>query len=264
MLPRRQSLEVGVHGPGTRPARRGLPTRVCRKRAERQGGFGFVVIPSAVDSVWLAGSLGRPESAPFTAADVAALSAHMGTVHAPAGAPLMAEGDSNPTVWVVKSGEVELYRRQGQRRVVIAVLSCGDVVGDVPVLSGQPPAFSARALTDTVLVRLSVPDLHRFLLEHPAVSLRFAVSLAGRLQRMQARLLHIAGGDLHHQVAQLLLEQTGGGPGEVSLSQGTIAGLLGASRPWVNRVLNDLAGEGLLRLGYRSITVLDAPTLSRR
>jgi CRP-like cAMP-binding protein len=176
----------------------------------------------------------------------------------------MKEGQSAPTVWVIGSGQVELYRREGNRRVVIAVLSAGDVVGDVPILAGHPPAFSARTLSDSVLLRLSVPDLHGFLLQHPGISLRFIVSLAGRLQRMQARLLHQGGGDARHQLAQLLLEGTNGSSGEVRLSQATLAALIGASRPWVNRVLQDFADDGLVELAYRSVTVVDPAGLSRR
>ena len=70
-------------------------------------------------------------------------------------------------------------------------------------------------------------------------------------------MLTVTAGDLTHQVAALLLDETGPEAGGVPFSQGTIAELLGATRPSVNRVLKTLEAAGHLRLSYRRIEVLD-------
>ncbi len=215
---------------------------------------------------WLAKSLGRGELAPFTPGDVAALAESIGFEEVPAGTRLMTEGETSPVVSIIQRGTVELYRLDGRRRVILQVLRDGGVLGDAPLLSDSPPEFSARALTDCELIRLSGSDLHRFLRDNPAVCHRFVVSLAIRLQRMQARLLQVTQGNLRHQVACLLLEETTGGTGDddvVPLTQGTIAQLLGVARPSVNRVLGEMAEAGLVELGYRRIRVLDAIGLRR-
>jgi CRP-like cAMP-binding protein len=80
---------------------------------------------------------------------------------------------------------------------------------------------------------------------------------------MQARLLQVTQGDLSHQVARVLLEEAAGTDAVVPLTQGTIAQLLGAARPSVNKVLQDMAIRGLVELGYRRIRVLDVEGLSR-
>jgi CRP/FNR family transcriptional regulator, cAMP and macrophage regulator len=145
---------------------------------------------------------------------------------------------------------------------VLQVLREGDVFGDIPFLCDVPPPFSARALTDAAVIRLDAPTLHRLLIERPAVCHRFLFSLAARLQRMQGRLLQLTRGDLRQQVATLLLDETDGGAGEVALSQATLAELLGASRPAVNKVLKEFEATGALALGYRRIEVREPGTLA--
>jgi CRP-like cAMP-binding protein len=95
----------------------------------------------------------------------------------------------------------------------------------------------------------------------PQVCQRFLFSVASRLQRTQQRLLELTSGDLRHQVAALLLDETGGTDGIIPLSQSMIAALLGASRSNVNRALKDLEAWGHVRLGYRSIEVVEPDRL---
>ena len=105
--------------------------------------------------------------------------------------------------------------------------------------------------------------MDRFLAARPALAQRFLYSLASRLDRMQQRLLQLTGGDLRRQVASLLLDETGDAHLVVRLPQATLAQLLGATRPAVNRVLKALEAEGLIRLGYREIEVADPRALER-
>jgi CRP-like cAMP-binding protein len=49
----------------------------------------------------------------------------------------------------------------------------------------------------------------------------------------------------------------------VRLPQATLAQLLGATRPAVNRILKTLETDGLIRLGYREIEVADPRALER-
>ena len=49
----------------------------------------------------------------------------------------------------------------------------------------------------------------------------------------------------------------------VRLPQATLAQLLGATRPAVNRILKALESEGVIRLAYREIEVSNAGALER-
>jgi CRP-like cAMP-binding protein len=157
---------------------------------------------------------------------------------------------------------VELSHRAGIRRVVLQILRDGDLLGDVPFFCRLPAPFTARALTEVMLIRLNRSSVDRLLAARPAVAQRFLYSLASRLDRMQQRLLQLTGGDLRQQVASLLLDEAGEGR-LVRLPQATLAQLLGATRPAVNRILKALEAEGLIGLGYRQVKVVRPEALEQ-
>jgi CRP-like cAMP-binding protein len=64
-------------------------------------------------------------------------------------------------------------------------------------------------------------------------------------------------------VASLLVDEIGDAQAMVRLPQATLAQLLGATRPAVNRILKTLEAEGLIRLGYREIEAVDPQALER-
>jgi CRP-like cAMP-binding protein len=139
----------------------------------------------------------------------------------------------------------------------------GDVLGDVPYFCRTESPFSARSLSEVDLLQLDEDVLTRLLYTHPAITQRFLYSLATRLERMQRRLLELTQRDLRGQVATLLLNETEGRAEEIQLPQSTLAELLGSTRPSVNQVLKRLQAEGLVRLAYRRVEVLDPEGLRR-
>ncbi|HWC32356.1 MAG TPA: Crp/Fnr family transcriptional regulator [Actinomycetota bacterium] len=214
-------------------------------------------------AAWIARSVGRGDLFPFTPADVAELAESIGVARLEAGTRLLAPGGPVEWIGIIERGEVELSHRSGIRRVVLQILRDGDLLGDVPFFCRLPSPFTARTLTDVMLIRLERVDVERLLATRPMLAQRFLYSLASRLERMQRRLLQLTGGDLRAQVAALLRDETEEGADLVRLPQATLAELLGARRPSVNRALKDLESRGVVRLGYRRIEIVDASALAR-
>jgi len=94
--------------------------------------------------------------------------------------------------------------------------------------------------------------------DRPAV----AVQRGQRLAASQGRILALLGGSLTAQAAQLLAEEAV--EGRVELPQRTLAAMLGVQRPSLNEVLKDLERDGLIRIRYSSIEVLDRARLTTR
>jgi CRP-like cAMP-binding protein len=212
-------------------------------------------------AAWMARHLGRGDLFPFTPEEVAELATTIGVDRVEPGTRLLGAGGPVEFIGIIEQGEVELSHRAGLRRVVLQILRGGDLLGDVPFFCRLPAPFTARALTEVMLIRLERPSLDRLLAARPALAQRFLYSLASRLDRMQRRLLQLTGGDLRQQLAALLLDEGGEVGNPVRLPQATLAELLGATRPAVNRVLKALETDGLIRLGYREIEVADAQGL---
>jgi CRP-like cAMP-binding protein len=88
-------------------------------------------------------------------------------------------------VHIVRRGRVELSRSVAGRRIVLQVLTAGDVFGDVPLLVRMTEPFDARALEDSVVLSADSVSLFRLLEGRPRLAQRWLVSLA---LRMSARL----------------------------------------------------------------------------
>jgi CRP-like cAMP-binding protein len=98
-------------------------------------------------------------------------------------------------------------------------------------------------------------DFEELLSTHPLVSRRWLTSVSQRLARSDDRLTSLLGEPLEVQVAQLLLDESV--EDVVNLPQTTVAALLGARRPSVNRVLRRYVRGGLVELGYGRVRIVD-------
>lgn len=208
-------------------------------------------------AAWIARALGRAELSPFSSEDMQELASSIGVRRVSPGTRLMTQGKPVTFIGLIEEGEVELYHRAGLRRVMIQILRPGDTMGDIPYFCQKDAPFSARAITDVVLIQLDDTVLDRLFQTRPALCRRYLYSLAARLERTQLRLLQLTRGDLRSQVAALLLDETEGHEGGIRLPQSTLAELLGATRPSVNRVLKALEAEGLISVDYRSVEIRD-------
>ena len=65
-----------------------------------------------------------------------------------AGQVLFKEGDPGGDLFLIKSGQIEVYREQNNARIRLAVLEKGEILGVMTCLTRDPRLASARALTD--------------------------------------------------------------------------------------------------------------------
>ncbi len=102
----------------------------------------------------------------------------------PEGNLIFKGGDPPRCLYVVKSGEVEIYteNRQG-KRVHLAALKVGDLFGEISVLLGKPRTAYARATRPLDLLELTRESLEAYLIQFP--------KLQSKLKRLASeRLAH--------------------------------------------------------------------------
>lgn len=213
-------------------------------------------------AAWVARCVGRGDRAPLHPDDVTALAGYLQTRELPAGTVLFGAGQPSTGVWIVRSGAVELAVGVGRRRAVVGLLRPGDIDGDIQLLLGMAPPYTARALTEATCLHLATDAFERLLAERPAITRRWLSSVATRLATAQTRLLGLLGRSLPEQTAQLLCDEAAD-DGTVTLSQQILAAMLGVHRPSLNKILKDFEHRGLISLGYREIHLRDQPTLTR-
>ncbi len=207
------------------------------------------------EAAWMARCVGRGEWAPLADADLTDLGARLESKTFTRGGLLFPQGAPPDGVWIVRSGRVELSHREGRRRMVLRYLRPGDVDGDIGQILGLPRPYAGRAVDEVRALFLSSANFESLIATHPALARRWLSSVAARLMFSQQRVLQLSSGDLHRQVAMLLLDESDGGV--VELPQQSLAALLGATRSAVNRVLRDFERSQVVTLGYGRVEIID-------
>jgi CRP-like cAMP-binding protein len=113
-------------------------------------------------------------------------------------------------------------------------------------------------------------DFLHFIGRHPRVANEITATLGRRLQWANARCSEFAAFPVHVRLAHALAEFAAscGEPSEdgvvlgVELSQTELATLVGAAEDTVQKALRTLRTRGLIRTGYRRITVIDPAGLN--
>ncbi len=212
-------------------------------------------------AAWVARCVGRGQSAPLRPGDVTALASMLAARRFGPGSVLFGGGQTTG-VWIVREGRIELSVGSGRRRAVVQLLRPGDVDGDIQLLLEMPLPYTGRAVSEVTCLFLAPGDFEQLLATRPPIARRWLSSVAQRLAASQARILALLGGSLAAQAASLLAEEAV--DGRVELPQRTLAAMLGVQRPSLNKVLKDLERDGLIRISYSTIEVLDRRALTAR
>ena len=213
------------------------------------------------DAAWVARCVGRAETAPLHPEDVGRLAQYLQVVELGAGERLAELGAAPASVCIVRHGRLDLVVPGPHHPVIIQTLHPGDIDGDIQLLLDIPMPYETRAGLPSVCLTLPKPALNRLLVQQPHLALRWLTSVSGRLARSHNRLTTLLGRPLTAQVAQVLLDEED--DGVVHLAQITLAAMLGAARPSVNRVLRGLEERGAVQLQYGQILIVNPQELEK-
>lgn len=212
------------------------------------------------EAAWVARCVGRGEAAPLRSEDVAAMAHALESRRLERDGVLCREGERFGGVWIIREGSVAVTVGAGEGRTVIHILRPGDVDGDIQLLLDMPMPYTARALTTVQYLYLSSEGFDRVIQRNSLLARRWMSSIAMRLASSQQRILGLLGRSLNQQVARVLVDESE--HGTVHLTQGTIAAMLGARRPSVNKVLGGFQDMGLVTLSYGKIVIHDRESLA--
>jgi CRP/FNR family transcriptional regulator, cyclic AMP receptor protein len=164
--------------------------------------------------------------------------------------------------YAVLSGLVKLQSTSSEGRVSAFLgVPAGEWFGEGSALKAEPRRYDVVALRDTTLLCLPLPEFaaleagslvfNRYLVAHLNRRLGQAMALieAGRLRSPEER------------VALYLSRVFWPGTRKLSLSQEELGHLVGLSRQTVNRVLRQMADQGLVSLKFGRVDILDEPAL---
>ncbi len=192
----------------------------------------------------------------------------------PVKAPLVYQGDESDHVIIIERGWAKVTSATADGHdVVLAVRGPGDLLAESAVLGGRPRAATVTALSPVRALVVPAARFTGFLDQHPDVWMLVTGTFVQRMddsdrrltahvasrgpQRLASLLTHLAELSAHH------VPPAPDGSIEIGppLSQEELGSWMDASRETVARALNGLRRAGLIRTGWRRITVVDLPRL---
>src|SRR5438445_423213 len=101
-----------------------------------------------------------------------------------AGNTIFLEGERGDALYVVDSGKVRIWVRDGDGNdVTLSELEPGNFFGEMSVLDGGKRSANATALLDTTLHCLRREDFEKFIAEHPQAALEVIRGIGERLRQ---------------------------------------------------------------------------------
>lgn len=98
---------------------------------------------------------------------------------------LFRTGDTNLSLFVLLSGEVEIFDRHDGQEKLVVVSGARDFVGDVAVLVGGAAVISARCRGEVELIEVAAPMVRRVLAEMTLVSTPIMHAFMARRKRLE-------------------------------------------------------------------------------
>ena len=185
---------------------------------------------------------------------------------------LFHKGDAAAQVYVVASGRLKVVTSSSEGDdALLAIVDEGEVVGELPMLTGGRRMASVVALEPCELLALARRDFLHFLRAHPEAAIELMVVLAERLVRVSEFVEDTLFLALSARIAKKLLhlaerygEPTADGSATriaLRLSQSELAELVGTTRESVNKQLRAWAEQGIVRMERGEVTILDGARL---
>ncbi|MFM9905609.1 MAG: DUF1003 domain-containing protein [Pyrinomonadaceae bacterium] len=100
-----------------------------------------------------------------------------------AGGTIFSAGDHGESLYIVKSGEVELFIKDtAGQKIILKVATRDDLFGEISMLDERPRSATAVALMDTELFVLDREDLLFLFQKHPDSGLNMLAAICGMLR----------------------------------------------------------------------------------
>jgi signal transduction histidine kinase/predicted CoA-binding protein len=123
-----------------------------------------------------------PLFAELTDEDLERICEHVEEVHLRSGEQLFEEGSIGQQAFVIKEGQIEIYKVTNGRNVTIAVRKEGEMIGEIGLLESAPRSASGKALTDSLLLAISQEQFDQLINTSPSAARTMLHTVISRLR----------------------------------------------------------------------------------
>lgn len=167
---------------------------------------------------------------------------------------LFREGREGNEIFILAAGSVQLIKNTADgRSVVIRTVEPGEAFGEVILFEQSTYPVSAVALRNSEVYGLGRNDFLRLLADRGFRD-DFMAFLMGRLRYLADRILYLTSFDVDQRFYMFMKEQYGErNEYRLSMSKKDIAAAIGTTPETFSRLLQRLAGEGILEMDGKTI-----------
>lgn len=212
----------------------------------------------------------------LTVAEISTLEHTVNIITCAAGRILYRPGESGSSLFLLKSGRVQLYHLSTDgRKLITATLEAGACFGELPFIGQYLQNSFAETIEPAILGVISKNDVDQLLDNYPALA-RTLLSIVGQhFVQLESQLINATFKDSQTRVATLLLQlaqtpqehENNGNPGDIitisGFSHEELAERLGVYRETVTIALRELKDAGAIELGRKHITIRNLTILEQ-
>jgi CRP/FNR family transcriptional regulator len=178
-----------------------------------------------------------------------------------AGQLIYVQGSAAERFYYIVSGRVRSYisGEDGSEKLLTDYRS-GSLFGEAAFFDQRPRVSTAVAVTGCKLVSIDRQQITHITAEEPEIAMALLKYLARTVRLLSDQLDDATFLQADQRLARLLVnafwtEET------ITTSQEELATAIGVSRVTVSRILSDFARQGILKTGYRELTLVDGEKL---
>jgi CRP/FNR family transcriptional regulator, cyclic AMP receptor protein len=169
------------------------------------------------------------------------------------GETIYSQGDTAETLMYIQKGRVKLsVASKSHKEAIVAILGPGEFIGEACLGSQNIRMRTAAAITHTALQVIERNEMIRALHADDALSYCFLSYLISRNSRLEEDLIDQVSHSTERRLARALLLLAGSGNRRklhrfTGITQGTLATMIGTTRPRVNLFMNKFRMLGFVK-----------------
>ncbi|NGM84583.1 Crp/Fnr family transcriptional regulator [Paenibacillus sp. 7124] len=190
------------------------------------------------------------------------------------GQALILEEQPSDTLFIIRRGHVKLSKMTPQgKEQILRILTAGEFFGELSIFGGgELSNFSAYALQDTAICKLTRADMETIITANPDISLRLLKAVTQRLAHTENLAQSLATKDPEIRIAHMILElgvkygkqRDGGLDIQLPLSREEMANYVGVTRETISRKFARFEELKLIKLiGNKRLVLKDPAAMEK-
>lgn len=171
---------------------------------------------------------------------------------------LIDQTEDGEVAYLILSGSVKVFRvAENGNEITLSILGPEEIVGEMSLIESEGRSASVAAIQETEVLVITKSAFTHFIKHSPDSAVKLIQTMAKRVRIADEHVEEILTKNLKERVLNSLsILKVYFDKSEITLSHEDLADIIGATRPRVTEVLDELAKEKKITLSHRKITLI--------